>query len=128
MTAGKELIKRKRLLYLGASIPIIFFGTTFVCGHMQGNYNHFSRMVSELGTIGTRSQFVFMAGLLVCSILSVLFVVGLWKTCIETNLSVVPVALILLYSVSIAGAAIFPCPFDCMESSECLRFYWFFLL
>ena len=103
-------MKRKRLLYPGASIPIVFFGTTFICGYIQGNYNHFSRMVSELGTIGTRSQFVFMAGLLVCSILSVLFVVGLCKTCKETNLSVIPVAFILLYSVSIAGAAIFPLP------------------
>jgi hypothetical membrane protein len=104
------MMRRKRLLYLGASIPIVFFGTTFICGYMQGNYNHFTRMVSELGTIGTKSQFVFMAGLLVCSILSVLFVVGLYKTCKETNLSVIPVALILLYSVSIAGAAIFPLP------------------
>jgi len=103
-------MKCKCLLYLGASIPIVFFGTTFICGYMQGNYNHFSRMVSELGTIGTRSQFVFMAGLLVCSILSVLFVVGLYGTCKETNFSVVPVAFILLYAVSIAGAAIFPLP------------------
>jgi hypothetical membrane protein len=107
---GKEMMKRKRLLYLGSGIPFVFFGTTLICGYMQGNYNHFSRMVSELGTIGTKSQFVFMAGLLACSLLSVLFVVGLHKTCRETNLSVIPVALILLYSVSIAGAALFPLP------------------
>lgn len=104
------MTKCKHLLYLGASIPIVFFGTTFICGCMQGDYNHLSRMVSELGTIGTKSQFVFMAGLLACSLLSVLFVVGLYKTCRETNLSVIPVALILLYSVSILGAAIFPLP------------------
>lgn len=104
------MMKSKRLLYLGGTIPIVFFGTTIICGYMQGNYNHFSRMVSELGTIGAKSQFVFMAGLLVCSILSVLFVVGLYEACKETNLSVIPVALILLYSVAIAGAAIFPLP------------------
>ena len=104
------MMKLRHLLYMGGSIPIVFFGTTFLCGYMQGNYDHLSRMVSELGTIGTSSQYVFMAGLLVCSILSVLFVVGLFVACKKSGLSVVPVLLILTYSVSIAGAAIFPLP------------------
>ena len=103
-------MKLRHLLYMGGSIPIVFFGTTFLCGYMQGNYDHLSRMVSELGTIGTSSQYVFMAGLLVCSILSVLFVIGLFVACKKSGLSVVPVLLILTYSVSIAGAAIFPLP------------------
>ena len=103
-------MKNRSLLYAGAVIPIVFFGTTFICGYMQANYNHLSRMVSELGTIGTNSQYVFMVGLLVCSVLSVLFVVGLYATCKAANLSVIPVVLILLYSVSIAGAALFPLP------------------
>jgi len=103
-------MKSKGLLYAGAVIPIVFFSTTFICGYMQGNYNHLSRMVSELGTIGTSSQYVFMAGLLVCSVLSVLFVVGLYASSRTANLSVIPVVLILLYSVSLAGAAIFPLP------------------
>ena len=77
----EDWMNSKWLLYLGRLIPIVFFGTTIVCGYMQGNYNHLSRMVSELGTIGTRSQFVFMAGLLICSGLSVLFVFGLFRTC-----------------------------------------------
>lgn len=100
----------KRLLYLGGLIPIVFFGTTFLCGYMQGHYNHLTRMVSELGTIGTRSQFVFMAGLLICSALSMLFVVGLFRKCRESGLNVSPVILIVFYSVSIAGAALFPLP------------------
>jgi len=100
----------KSLLYLGSLIPIVFFGTTFIAGFMQGNYNHLSRMVSELGTIGTSSQYVFMAGLLACSALSVLFVVGLYRVCKAANLNVLPVILILAYSASIAGAALFPLP------------------
>ena len=100
----------KPLLYLGSLIPIVFFGTTFIAGFMQGNYNHLSRMVSELGTIGTSSQYVFMAGLLACSALSVLFVLGLYRVCKAANLSVLPVVLILAFSTSIAGAALFPLP------------------
>src|SRR5579864_8972757 len=100
----------KSLLYLGSFIPIIFFGTTFIAGFMQGDYNHLRRMVSELGTIGTRSQYVFMAGLLACAALSTLFVLGLYRVCKAANLNVLPVILILAFSTSIAGAALFPLP------------------
>jgi hypothetical membrane protein len=100
----------KPLLYLGGLIPIVFFGATFIAGFMQGNYNHLTRMVSELGTIGTSSQYVFMAGLLACSALSLLFVWGLYQACRAANLNVLPVLLILAFSASIAGAALFPLP------------------
>ncbi len=99
-----------RLLYCGALTPFLFWTTTVICGFVLGDYNHFSRMVSELGTIGTPSQFLFTAGLVSCSILSVLFVFGLLRTCRITKLSTVPVWLILTYSISIAGAGLFPLP------------------
>jgi len=100
----------KPLLYLGSAIPIVFFGTTFLAGSVQGNYNHLTRMVSELGTIGTQSQYIFMTGLLVCSALSILFVCVLFYACRRAELSVLPILLILTYSFSIAGAALFPLP------------------
>jgi hypothetical membrane protein len=84
--------------------------TTFICGIMLGNYNHLSRMVSELGALGTRSQYVFSTGLLLCSAFSVLFVIGLYGKCRATGMSIMPVILLLSYSISIAGAGIFPLP------------------
>jgi hypothetical membrane protein len=103
-------MKTKTLLLLGSVIPIVFFGTTIICGFIMGDYNHFTRMVSELGAIGTPSQYVFSAGLVLCSALSVLFVVGIYRVCKESGLSVIPVVIILSYSISIAGAGIFPLP------------------
>lgn len=103
-------MNNKLLLYLGTLIPIVFFGTTVVAGLIQGGYNHLSRMVSELGTMGTQSQYVFMAGLLACSVLSLLFVFGLYRECKAARLNVLPVILILAYTISIAGAALFPLP------------------
>lgn len=103
-------MKIKYLLYSGLVIPAIFWITTFICGFIQGDYNHFSRLVSELGAIGTSSQYFFTVGLILCSILSILFVTGLYKSCRALKLSTVPVLIILFYSVSIAGAAIFPLP------------------
>ena len=99
-----------RLLYCGAPIPFVFWATTVICGFVLGDYNHLSRMVSELGTIGTPSQLIFTGGLVSCSFLSVLFIFGLLRTCRIMGLSTVPVWLILSYSISIAGAGLFPLP------------------
>lgn len=95
---------------LGQAIPVIFWATTIICGFIIGDYNHLSRMVSELGAIGTGSRYVFSAGLLLCSLLSVVLVVGLILACRANGMSNLPVILMLSYSISIAGAAIFPLP------------------
>ena len=98
------------MLALGGVIPVIFWGTLVVCGVVMGNYNHMTRLVSELGAIGTRSQYIFMAGLLACAILSALFVVGLCQECKKRGVSMVPALIILSFSMSIGGAAILPLP------------------
>jgi len=101
-------MRKKYWLYAGWAIPVVFFFTTFICGFVQGGYNHLSRQVSELGTIGTNSQYLFTAGLLLSSFLSVLFIIGLLSACRQLQLSVWPVLPIISFSISIAGAAIFP--------------------
>jgi hypothetical membrane protein len=88
----------------------VFWTTTVVCGFVLGDYNHFARMVSELGALGTPSRYLFSVGLVSCSVLSVLFIVGLRRVCRQAKLSTVPVWLILTYSISIAGAGLFPLP------------------
>ncbi len=97
-------------LQLGAAIPIVFFITTIVSGFILGDYNHLTRMVSELGSAGTRSQYIFSTGLLICSSLSVVFVIDLFRMCRSAGISTVPVIILLCYSISIAGAAVFPLP------------------
>lgn len=100
----------KHFLYLGVIIPSVFWSTTIICGFILGDYNHLTRMVSELGAMGTNTQFVFSFGLITCAMLSVLFILGLYKTCQIYNMSKIPILVLLLYSFSIAGAAIFPLP------------------
>ncbi|MHB8079786.1 MAG: DUF998 domain-containing protein [Candidatus Krumholzibacteriia bacterium] len=95
---------------LGAAIPVVFFLTTFICGRLLGGYNHLTRMVSELGAIGTPTRWLFSAGLVVCAVLSGLFVVGLRRACRALGISAVPALIILAYTVSIAGAGLFPLP------------------
>ena len=103
-------MKTKYLLFTGSCIPVVFWMTTIICGFIQGDYNHFIRMVSELGTVGTKSQYVFTTGLVTCSALSVAFVLGLYRVCKEMEISTIPAFIILSFSVSIAGAGIFPLP------------------
>jgi len=107
-TEGK--MKTKHFLALGSVIPVIFWGTLTVCGYVLGDYNHLTRLVSELGAMGTRTQIMFTAGLLACAVLSVLFIIGLSNACRERGISALPVWIILTFSVSLAGAALFPLP------------------
>ena len=102
-------MKTKHLLYLGFIIPLIFWITTFICGLIIGDYNHFTRMVSELGELGVKTQHLFTIGLVLCSILNIPFVIGLYRTCKMYKLNTIPIVLILLYSF-LAGPAIFPFP------------------
>jgi hypothetical membrane protein len=97
-------------LLLGSGIPVVFFLTTMVCGWILGDYNHLTRMVSELGALGTPSRYLFSAGLIACSALSLLFVIGLFRTCRAIEISTLPALLILSYTISIGGAGIFPLP------------------
>jgi hypothetical protein len=97
-------------LILGIVIPIVFLATTLICGFIQGDYNHLTRMVSELGALGTESQVVFSAGLLICAGLSLPFILGLCRACRTIGISLVPVLILLSFTVSISGVALFPLP------------------
>lgn len=94
----------------GMFIPVVFWLTLAVCGELLGEYSHLYYLVSELGATGTETRGLFAFGLLVCSALSLVFVVGLFRACRNAGLSVLPVLLILSFTFSIAGAAIFPMP------------------
>lgn len=103
-------MKTRHMLAMGIVVPVIFWATLNVCGFVMGNYNHMTRLVSELGAMETRTQYIFMTGLLACSLLSVLFVIGLSRECRERGISTIPALIILTFSFSIGGAAIFPLP------------------
>jgi len=99
----------KHLLYMGLLSPIVFWITTIVCGLMLEDYNHFTWLVSELGALGTRTQYLFTTGLVLSSLLNVLFVVGSYKLCKMKQLSVIPIIFLFFYSF-LAGPALFPMP------------------
>ena len=63
MPINKSNMKTKNLLYTGSIIPIIFWATTIICGFILGNYNHLSGLVSELGALGTTTQYIFIQDL-----------------------------------------------------------------
>lgn len=98
------------LIYLGFIVPLVFWSTIIICGLMIEDYNHLTNMVSELGTIGTKTQYIFAIGLVISSILSVLFIIGLYRTAKGTRLNTIPILVMLTFSFSIFGAAIFPLP------------------
>ena len=102
-------MKNKQLLYFGIIAPITFWITTLICAPMIDGYNHLSWMVSELGALGTKSQYIFTIGLVLSSAFNIVFVVGLWRFCIEKDLNKVPLFFFLMYSF-LAGPALYPMP------------------
>lgn len=102
-------MKTKTLLIFGIVSPLLFLFTTLVCGLILENYSHLSNMVSELGAMGTKTQYVFTTGLVLSSILNVFFGIGLWRMGKVLNLNKTPIILIFCYSF-LAGPAIFAMP------------------
>ena len=101
----------QRLSITGALIPIVFWGTLAICATRFEGYRHTRNLVSELGAAGTSTRGFFAWGLLLCSILSVIFLTALVVQCRrDWQVNATPAWLILSYSLSIAGAAIFPMP------------------
>ncbi len=99
-----------KLLYIGYIIPVIFWVSIGYLGSITENYRFHINQVSELGSIGTETQALFTITLVLISLLSFIFVYGLYKIAREIALNTIPVLLILTYSVSILGAGIFPLP------------------
>lgn len=104
--------QNRKFVYLGFVIPLIFWSTTIICGSMTESYNHLTNLVSELGALGTETQYIFTTGLVISSILSILFIIGLYNIAKEVGLNTIPILFILTFSFSIFGAAIFPLPMN----------------
>lgn len=99
----------RRWLLLGVINPLLFWLTTVVCAALLGDYNHLSNLVSELGALGTPTQHLFTAGLVLCSVLNLVWVWALTRAAGAIGISWWPVAPLLLFSF-LAGPAIFPMP------------------
>jgi hypothetical membrane protein len=97
------------LLQFGIIAPVVFWLTTFICGSMIEGYNHLVWLVSELGVLGSKTQYIFSAGLLLSAVFNIFYIIGLWKFCKERNLNILPVLFLSMYSF-IAGPALFPMP------------------
>jgi hypothetical protein len=99
----------RRLLILGWLNPLLFWSTTLLCGFILGDYNHLSNLVSELGALGTRTQYLFTAGLVTTALLNLFWVYALFRASKEHRINPLPVVFLLFFSF-IAGPALFPMP------------------
>jgi len=104
-------VKTDKLIpHLGFAVPAVFWLTLLVSGRVYPGYNAVRDLVSQLGALGTPSQWVFNPGMILCALLSLAFAVLLAKVCRERGLSPLPAWLLLVHGISLAGAALFPLP------------------
>jgi hypothetical membrane protein len=76
---------------------------------MIEKYDHLSNLVSELGALGSKPQYIFSIGLVLSSVLNIFFVIGLYRICKSQNINPIPVLMLLFFSF-LAGPGIFPMP------------------
>jgi hypothetical membrane protein len=100
-------MKTTTLLYTGIMIPSIFWFATLVCGFIHGDYNHLTGTISELGARGTRSETLMTIFIVICTLLSVFFMEGLFKACKELGLNIIPVFSLFGFIIMFGWAAIF---------------------
>lgn len=103
--------KKHLLVFSGILSPVAFWTTLFLCALRFDNYSHLSNLVSELGAAGSVTRGLFAFGLLLTSVLSLIFVIGLIRECKKMRISTIPVLIILVFTISAAGGAIFPMPY-----------------
>ena len=72
-------METKHLLFCGTLTAFVFWVGTLIAGIIHGNYSHFTNTVSELGAIGTKSQTFMMVAVTLCGLLSLLFMVGMYR-------------------------------------------------
>jgi len=59
----------RNMIRFGYAIPVMFLVTILGCGLFRDSYNHLTNLVSELGYLGSPTQYWFTIGLLICSFL-----------------------------------------------------------
>ncbi len=100
-------MKTKKLLYLGFIMPFVFWVSMAIAGELHGNYNPFVHTVSELGAIGTNSEGFMAVATISCAVMSLLFMVGLWRVCVEMEVNIVPVLATPACTIMLAWTSVF---------------------
>jgi hypothetical membrane protein len=95
-------------LLCGYASPIFFWLITFISGAIHGDYNHLKNVVSELGAIGTKSEFFTSVCLILLSLLCLLFSIEFYKLSRRFKLSVIPALSTFFMPFTFLWAAIFP--------------------
>jgi len=103
-------MRTKHLLYFGFITPVIFWLNTLICGYLLKDYSHLTNYVSELGAVGTKTQTLFSIGVALCAVSNTFFLIGLYKACKELGVSVIPAYILVSFSISMFGVALFSYP------------------
>lgn len=108
LTARSKGIKSSKYsLAVGSLAPVVFWIVTIIAGWIHGNYNHLHNAVSELGTIGTRSEYFMAVCTLLIGMLAAVFSIGFVKASQILRINRLPAMLSFAMPVSLFWAGVF---------------------
>ncbi|MEO6230870.1 MAG: DUF998 domain-containing protein [Ferruginibacter sp.] len=104
---NRKKINARLFLQSGYWLTILFWAMTIVSGYNHGNYNHLKNTISELGAIGTKSEFFTSVFLMLLAVLNILFCIGFYKASKAMQLNLLPSILSFAMPVTMIWAGIF---------------------
>ena len=104
----KACLETEKLLALGYVIPFVFWTGILIAGFLYGGYNHMKQHLISLTSFYCNSG-TFMAIIqLIIVLLTIPFVLGLYKSCKELKINFLPVLFLLFITPSMLGLALSP--------------------
>ncbi|HVS91015.1 MAG TPA: DUF998 domain-containing protein [Mucilaginibacter sp.] len=97
----------RTLLSLGTGAVVLFWVSTIICGYIHGHYNHGRDTISELGALGSRSQYLFSWLLSFVALMGLGFSWGLLRVCRLTKMSPIPIVPIVVFFLANVGIAFY---------------------
>lgn len=98
----------RTFLGFGTGAVILFWVSTVICGSIHGNYSHSRDTISELGALGSHSQYLFSGLLSLVAIMGLSFSWGLLRVCRAKELSPIPILPIVFFFLANIGVALYP--------------------
>ncbi|MCC3860552.1 DUF998 domain-containing protein [Pseudemcibacter aquimaris] len=115
-------MNKNNLLVILPIFAASWFLVTLVWGGIiYENYNHSSQFISELGATGAvTGPFVNYLGFIPTQMFILIFIVLCTKIIPKNKYNILGMSFLVLYTLSLTVAAVFPCDFECRPASPTL--------
>ncbi|MFK7908439.1 MAG: serine hydrolase [Chitinophagales bacterium] len=106
----KSYLNTQNALLLGLVIFVLTWLGSFIAGYLHGDHNLIRDGITTLDSFYSNSGTFMTSVQLITALLSIPFVIALYKVCVDAKVSFLPILPILFIPISMLGVSLFPFP------------------